>query len=278
MIMAYLLRFVPGPFGRYRRRYRFYQRVKNSDLTLQGRLRHSRVVLPLNLGDWIQYWMFMEGAYEKQLVDFLHPYVKDKIFFDVGANVGSYTMTLSKSAKRIYSFEASSFNAEILRNFVAISKLDNIEIINKAVSDTSGDQVTIYSSPDTGGNNTRFHDFGGGGESIKTITLDKFVQDRGIEKVDVIKMDIEGSELAAFTGAQEILNKHRPVLLIEFHALVAKQAGWDLMDLYRLLSKYGYNAHELSKRKLVPFDSSRLASQDFYSNLIFIPNQSRHLQ
>lgn len=219
----------------------------------------------------------MEGAYEKQLVDFLLPYVKDKVFFDVGANVGSYTMILAKSAKRIYSFEASSFNAEILRNFVAISKQDNIEVINRAVSDISGDQITIYSSPDTGGNNTRFHDFGGGGESVKTITLDKFVQDHEIEKVDVIKMDIEGSELAAFTGAQEILNKHRPVLLIEFHALVAKQAGWELMELYRLLTKYGYNANELIKRKLVPFDSSRLASPDFYSNLVFIHNLSHRL-
>lgn len=270
--MAYALRLLPSPFGRYRRRYRFFQHIKNSDLVLKSRLRHSGIVLPLNLGDWIQYWMFMEGAYEKKLVDFLLPYVKDKTFFDVGANVGSYTMSLSKSAKRIYSFEASSFNAAILNNFVAIAKLDNIEVINKAVSNTSGDQVTIYSSPDTGGNNTRFNDFGSGGESVNTITLDQFVQDRKIDKVDVIKMDIEGSELAAFMGAHEILSKHRPVLLIEFHALVAKQAGWELTDLYGLISKHSYNAYELNKRKLVPFDSSRLSSPDFYANLIFTHN------
>lgn len=269
-ILAYLLRYVPGPFGRYRRRYRFFQDIKDSNLVLKSRLRHSGVVLPLNIGEWIQYWMFMEGAYEKQLVDFLLPYVKDRTFFDVGANVGSYTMSLSKSAKRIYSFEASSFNAGMLNNFVTIAKLENIEVINKAVSSTSGDQITLYSSPDTGGNNTQFHDFGSGGECVDTITLDQFVQDRKIEKVDVIKMDIEGSELAAFMGAGEILSKHRPLLLIEFHALVAKQAGWELVDLYNLISHYGYNSYELIKRKLIPLDRARLSSPDFYANLIFI--------
>lgn len=137
-VTAYVLRLIPNPFGRYRRRYRFYQRIKNSDLILKRKIRHSGIVLPPNLGEWIQYWMFMDGAYEKQLVDFLKPYVTGKVFFDVGANVGSYTLTLAKSAARTYSFEASSSNASILRNFVNLSKLNSIELINKAVSNQSG--------------------------------------------------------------------------------------------------------------------------------------------
>lgn len=271
-IRAHVLRLLPGVFGRYRRRYSFYEYIKNTDLILKRKLRHSGIILPLNLGDWIQYWMFMDGAYEKQLVDFLLPHVKNKTFFDVGANVGSYTMSLSKSAKRIYSFEASPRNAEILNNFVTISKQDNIEVVNKAVSNISGGTVTLFSSPDTGGNNTQFHDFGKGSESISTIILDRFVHEQRIDKVDVIKMDIEGSELAAFMGAHEILSKHHPVLLIEFHAIVAKQAGWEVGDLYELISKYGYKAYELSKRRLIPFDGSRLSNPDFYANLIFMHN------
>ena len=148
---------------------------------MKRKIRHSGIVLPLNLGEWIQYWMFMDGAYEKQLVDFLKPHVTGKIFFDVGANVGSYTLTLAKSAARTYSFEASSSNASILRNFVDISKLNNIEVINKAVSNNSGQTVSIYSSPDTGGNNTQFHDFGKGCETVSTITLDQFVAENNID-------------------------------------------------------------------------------------------------
>lgn len=269
-IMAYVLRIAPNWFGGYRRRYRFYQRIKNSDLVLSRKIRHSGIVLPLNLGDWIQFWMFMEGAYEKQMVDFLKPHVTGKIFFDVGANVGSYTLALSKSAARTYSFEASSVNAAILRNFVSHSKLNTIEVINNAVSNNSGGTVSIFSSPDTGGNNTQFHDFGKGCETVSTITLDQFAKENNIGQVDVIKMDIEGSELAAFQGAHDILSKSHPVLLVEFHAIVARQANWELVELYNLLMRYGYNAYELHRSGLVPFERSRLSEPEFYANLIFL--------
>lgn len=266
---AFFLRLLPGPFGRYRRRYKFYLQIKNSNLVLRRKIRHSGIVLPLNLGEWIQYWMFMDGAYEKQLVDFLKPLVKGKTFFDVGANIGAYTLTLAKSAARTYSFEASASNATILQNFIGLSKLKNIEVINKAVSNKAGEVIELYSSPDTGGNNTQFHDFGKGSETVSTITLDQFVADNNIDQVGVIKIDIEGSELAAFQGAHNLLSKCRPVLLVEFHALVAKQANWELSELYNLLKSYDYNVFELSKKGLLPFDPSRLSSSDFYANLIF---------
>lgn len=272
IVMAYILRVMPNPFGRYRGRYRFYQRIKNSDLILKRKIRHSGIVLPLNLGDWIQYWMFMEGAYEKQLVDFLRPRVMGKIFFDIGANVGSYTLALSKSAARTYSFEASSSNAAVLRNFVKLSGLDTIEVVNQAVSNHTGENISIYSSPDTGGNNTQFCDFGKGCETVSTITLDQFVADNSIDHVDVIKIDIEGSELAAFQGARDLLSKSHPIILVEFHALVAKQANWELVELYDFLKSYGYNAYELNRDELVPFDRSRLSHPEFYSNLIFLTN------
>lgn len=266
---AFILRFLPGPFGRYRRRYKFYLQIKNSNLVLRRKIRHSGIELPLNLGEWIQYWMFMDGAYEKQLVDFLYPLVKGKIFIDVGANIGAYTLTLAKSAAQTYSFEASASNAAILQNFVGISKLKNIEVINKAVSNMTGKIIQLFSSTDTGGNNTLFHDFGKGFETVPTITLDQFIADNKIDQVDVIKIDIEGSELAAFQGAHNLLGKCRPTLLVEFHAVVAKQANWELVELYNLLKSYHYNVFELDRKRLIPFDPSRLSDPEFYANLIF---------
>ena len=151
--------------------------------------------------------------------------------------------------------------------------MNSIEVINRAVSNKSGESISIYLSPDTGGNNTQFHDFGQGCETISTITLDQFVADNDIDHVDVIKMDIEGSELAAFQGAHNLLNKFHPVLLVEFHAIVAKQAGWELVELYDLLKSYGYKVYELKRRRLVPFESARLSDTDFYANLIFLTDE-----
>jgi hypothetical protein len=90
-----------------------------------------------------------------------------------------------------------------------------------------------------------------------------------IDHVGVIKIDVEGSELAAFQGAHNLLSKSHPVLLVEFHAIVARQASWELVELYDLLKGYGYTAHEFNRNELVPFDQSRLSNPEFYANLIF---------
>jgi FkbM family methyltransferase len=268
-LVAQILRFVPNPFGRYRRRYEFFQRVKDSNLTLHGRIRHSGIRVPLNLGDYVQYWMFMDGAYEHRLVDFLCPRVKGKVLFDVGANVGSYTLSLAKSARQIYSFEASPSNCRILGGFVGRAGLSNVEIVNKAISDSCGEEIALFTSPYASGAHSQFHDFGTGHEKVTTITLDQFAQDRKIGRVDVIKMDIEGSELRAFQGARQILRESRPLLLVEFNAPVATQAGWKLSELYELIRPYGYRACELHRRKLAPFDESRLSDPNCFANLIF---------
>jgi len=269
-LVAQILRFAPNPFGRYRHRYEFFQRVKDSNLTLQGRIRHSGVRVPLNLGDYVQYWMFMDGAYEHRLVDFLCPRVKGKVLFDVGANVGSYTLSLAKSARQIYSFEASPSNCQILKGFVEHAGLANIEIVNKAIADSCGQEISLFTSPYASGAHSQFYDFGTGHETVTSMTLDQFAKDKKIGKVDVIKMDIEGSELRAFQGAEQILRASRPLLLVEFNALVATQAGWKLSELYDLLRQYGYRTCELRRRKLMPFDEARLSDPNCFANLIFL--------
>ena len=134
----------------------------------------------------------MDSAYEIELVDFLRPYVKGKVFFDVGANIGNYTLTLAKDAMQIYSFEASPSNAGILEGFIDRAQLSNTELINMAVAGESGDTISIFISPDATGNHSQFLDYGNGSETITTVSLDDFISKRNIEKVDVVKMDIEG--------------------------------------------------------------------------------------
>jgi len=57
--------------------------------------------------------------------------------------------------------------------------------------------------------------------------------------------------------------------MVEFNALMAAPAGWTSTQLYDLLCSYGYQAYELKKRKLVPFEKGDLSAPDFCANLIF---------
>ncbi|MEK9138975.1 MAG: FkbM family methyltransferase, partial [Bacteroidota bacterium] len=203
VLTALLLRKVPSPFWRFRQR--FYLSVKNSGLVLSSRLRHSNIQVPLDIGDWVQYWMYMDGAYEREMVDYLEPEVRGRVFLDIGANVGNYTLTLCRSAKHIYAFEASKKNVEILTRAVGlVGNINNVTILHNAVSSTSDEIVRLFLSEDASGNHSQFLGDTGRSENVATLSLDDFVLRFDAEEIAVIKMDIEGAEFLAIEGGKRL--------------------------------------------------------------------------
>lgn len=120
---------------------------------------------------------------------------------------------------KVYCFEFTSDNLDILLQNINLNhKLkDRIEIVSKALWNTS-DKTLSYSKtgPSTSvvrknQSNTRQM------EQVKTISIDDFVKQKKMEKVDFIKMDIEGSELKALYGAEHTIKKHKPKLAISLY-------------------------------------------------------------
>ena len=71
--------------------------------------------------------------------------------------------------------------------------------------------------------------------SVAAIRLDDYVKEQGLTAVNVIKMDIEGSETRALNGSRATLKKHRPLILMELNQQAARSQGGELVDLWRLL-------------------------------------------
>jgi len=148
-------------------------------------------------------------------------------FYDVGANIGTHTLAIAKTyADKVIvrAFEAQRQIYNMMCGTVAINNLQNAYCYNLAVSDKEGDFIEVkqpdYSSSTNFGalelmpakcsemgNFVLTHS-----EKIKTITLDSFD-----EKVDFIKMDIEGMEDKAIIGAAKTIETDRPVCFIEAH-------------------------------------------------------------
>lgn len=168
-------------------------------------------------------------------------------FYDVGANIGTHTVGLYKKLNgnlKIRSFEAQKEIYNILCGNSAINNLKNVNLHNNAVSEKSNEEISIklldYDEINNFGalelmppvNSDQQHVNYCSTEIVKTVVLDDFV-----EKVDLIKIDVEGMEDKVLKGSLQLIKKNNPMFFIEIHKTDYKF----VMELFAGLGTYyGY--------------------------------------
>lgn len=147
------------------------------------------------------------GYWEKRTTDFIHNHLlPGQIFADIGAQAGYYTLITSKIGAKVYSFEPSKINLEVLQKNIIDNKCSNVTVFNKALSDKN-ETVKLYKGRTPG----EYSLFGGGEfETIESVKFD----DLGLETPDMIKIDVEGAEKQVLLGMQNVLNTEKTVYLI----------------------------------------------------------------
>lgn len=121
---------------------------------------------------------------------------------------------------KVFSFEFLPENIEIFRKNISLNKKlgNRITIVPYALSDKSGDIITYsYNGPGTSIKFRKTQKKLPKNQTVKTITIDDFVKENELIRVDFIKMDIEGSELNALKGAVKTMQEFRPKLAISVY-------------------------------------------------------------
>jgi FkbM family methyltransferase len=146
------------------------------------------------------------------------------VVWDIGANIGFFTLIAARlvDGGKVVAFEPLPANLEAIRRNVALNGLGNVEIIDVALSDTEGtadlqlhSQKTwakLDTSSDTG--------FQQGLQATAHLEVQVSTIDRQLQRLpapDLVKIDIEGAEVAALRGATVLLTEHRPTIICEFH-------------------------------------------------------------
>ncbi len=158
------------------------------------------------------------------------PYVTDEIrrllkpsmvFIDIGANIGYFAMMAASMVGptgKVYAFEPNPDNCQMIERSIEANGFENIHLFQNAVA-----EAKQSFNLDVGGTNSngRIIDFSpeaipGQAEPIlvEAVVLDEALTN--LERVDVIKLDIEGAEPRAWQGMQQIVKKFRPILVFEF--------------------------------------------------------------
>jgi FkbM family methyltransferase len=145
------------------------------------------------------------GLFESNLIEWCKQFCKkDRVFLDIGAHTGTYSISLADLCREVYSFEPQKSTYYALCGGVALSNIQNITCMNMGLG--SKDQVgkkTLHIVSHDGGGSTVHRPRDGvlREETIEIQTLDSL----SIQNVGFIKMDVEENELYVLQGARETL-------------------------------------------------------------------------
>lgn len=162
------------------------------------------------------------------------------VVIDIGAHVGYYTLLAAKHVGptgKVYAFEPERNNHAILVKNIRMNGYDNVVAPQLAVSDQGGSSTLYLSGLDSGRHAMYHHGLPERGSvAVETTTVDSFLECEGWPSVSLIKIDVEGSEVAVLDGMTRLMSKSPDLrLIIEFNpALIRGRPVTPLEFLERL--------------------------------------------
>jgi FkbM family methyltransferase len=167
--------------------------------------------------------------------------------WDLGAHFGFYSLWFAHAvgpAGQVCAFEPDPASHARLRRHVAMNGINHVRTYAKAVSRCNGTEALVqhegkgattshlpYEGETTAGQQT---------VSVETVALDHLMRQDGLCPPQLIKIDIEGHAAAALAGAQHLLRRHRPVMLISLHS------PREVAGVQAELEPLGYRPHSLA--------------------------------
>ena len=205
--------------------------------------------------DYLSYEIFFMGVYDRLLTDFIKAHLpEDGVAWDIGAGSGWFALLMASLVGprgRVDAFEAFPSNYRKLERNLVLNNFTWANSKNLAVSNTTGlmnfvppsDEITHHVGylKVCGGVGYLTPQAMPGSIEVSTITLDEYAERQTMDRLDMMKIDIEGAEHAALQGAARTIHRFRPTIAVEYNRESARRAGTSIEELDRLLDSYEYD-------------------------------------
>lgn len=248
---------IPYHPGKWLVHHKLCEFFKMEDLDIDFEMVRDGITWILNPSDYVQRSLFWMG--EKDRWDIMHIkglLRKGDTIFDVGANFGFYAITLAMALQKecnIFAFEPNPPTFDRLTHHVKVNYLENIVKIERlGLSDMACDAIIKDFAGNTG-HSTVF--FSGEGAAVHLVTLDEYCASRQIERLDFLKIDIEGFEERALLGGQTIIDRYHPLILTELNPGCLEMQNSSVERVAGLLEQLGYRLYHSLKDRLVPLEN-----------------------
>ncbi len=194
-----------------------------------------------DLTDHVERQVYFIGLYEPVESLLLTRLLKPGMtVIDGGANIGQHTLTAAKAVSTggaVHSFEPIPTTFDKLRGNIELSRLTNVHANRSALWNETTTVRLGLPATTTHNAGTFGIDMGDSVSEVEAdaTSLDEYVRDHDIDNVDLVKLDVEGAELAALQGMRRVLRRDHPALLVEICRKTAARLGYDVQDIWELL-------------------------------------------
>ena len=237
---------------------------------------HGNFYMLLNPTEHIQQQLFWYGYYEKEVGDLMKKIVKPgDVFLDLGANIGYFSLlvAINSPSVKVISFEPVASLFQNMNDNISLNNTKNITTVNAAVGEMSEERELFVSAPDNLGMSS-FHqpeNYSGKKERVRVETIDDWFRTSGLAKIDIVKLDIEGSELAALKGMKEVLQKQKPVLIVEINPETLSMFNLKPTDICDYLKHLNFEGFLILEND--GLDHLNEQEIDQITNVLFIHNE-----
>lgn len=224
----------------------------------------------LDLGEGIDFAIYLLGAFERGTQRQYSEILKaGDVALDIGANIGAHTLPIARCVGpggQVHAFEPTAFafaklQANIARNPVLGERITAGQTLLSDSEEAAPPAAIASSWPLDGGRGG--HPLHGGHEKstdgAAAQTLDSYVTRSGLERIDFIKLDVDGNECRVLRGGRETLQRFRPPIILELAPYVFSSGENNFEAFIELLQDTGYKLVRSPGGAALPLDAAALA-------------------
>lgn len=239
------------------------------------------LTISLHLAEHMQSQIFWYGYYSRDIIMVMDNILSQgMVVFDIGANIGEISLCAAKrvgAEGKVYCFEPMPTLYEKLTHNLSVNAMMHAFPIRLGVSKNTG-VVPIYRADSNFSDGTIHEGLGTlypmdnrttpVGE-IQLVTLDAFCEEEHVQRLDLIKIDVEGAELDVLMGAEHVIRKYRPYLIIEIQSETAQASGVSPEEILDYLQLLEYSIFTIGRKgKLSPLSREMLRN---FQNVLCVP-------
>jgi FkbM family methyltransferase len=202
------------------------------------------IKLELDLSDSIDHFLYF-GLIENSFTHLKKLLKKNDVIFDIGANNGYTSLAFSQEIGengKIFSFEPDNINYNRAKKNIELNNVKNINLLKFGIgSKTEKLKLFNIDEYNLGMNRILKDESNSKYQEIEVISIDDFINSNSIDKINLIKIDVEGFEKEVLLGAINTINHFKPIIFIEINNEYLKEQNTSAFEIYHFLKSLNYS-------------------------------------